>query len=526
MQFLSAIMSFCNWLRDWFVWLMGMAGKTTQLPKWVYHLIHYSGVFLVTVLLAWKNDDVLSALGIQALKQVSFLEQFPVIHQLIELRWAACLFLLSYIFVRLLIYFIRQFWQEEQTEFPDIDEAWATALRTLSYAGTDIRYVDLFLVLGVDEKQEPHVVRPLGLPRNVVAPSTEVDCPLRVYADRETVYVVCSNVSAISAQCRIPQDYSLQDYQAPPTDQSAATLNPADIKRMAQFDPSGTMGPADLQRQRNATDTSNAAGGPTSHGRALQGHDLYVCERRVRHLCRLITQSRAPTHPVSGVMTAVPIDWARPGSDQGYYECIRQDIGVLHESLKMVFPVICLFTGLYQTSSFSEFLTRAGSAIRGFDPQARVGSSFPPALPVDEKHAVWLVDKWLHFFRHTIYSSFAHELSSGTNPQLYRLLCELEDLRPGLIQLLRRGYDQKTAGERIRLTGCYFTGIDPRTRQSAFLRDITKKLKGEKCVAYPQAYRDREESYTYWAYILCVATAILACADIVLLVKYLQRPDA
>ena len=63
MQFLSLIESTFTWCLNGLKWLFGMAAHTTQLPRWVYYLLHYGVVFLITILLAVFNERVLSMFG-------------------------------------------------------------------------------------------------------------------------------------------------------------------------------------------------------------------------------------------------------------------------------------------------------------------------------------------------------------------------------------------------------------------------------------------------------------------------------
>lgn len=511
MQFLSLIETTFTWCLNGLKWLFGMAAHTTQMPRWVYYLLHYGVVFLITILLAAFNDRVLSLFGDGvSLPDIPFVNQY----------WAGFLFLLTYLFIRLLIYFIALFWQEDEAEFADIDIAWAAGERGLADAGIDLRKVPLFLINGLDEVHEPNFFRTAGFTEKVVAPAKDERCPLRFYANQDVLFIACSDVSAISSQVRAPQvaAVSLGGGEGP-ANQPMSTLKPEDI-RQAAAGVAQTLEPGQLKQQLAGTLSPGAIANETVRAsRSLQSIDHVTCERRVRYLCKLITRARAPVCPINGLLVTVPLEWTRPAADQNLYETIEQDVQVLHDSLRMLFPVVCVMTGLYQLGSLKEFIERANQTDSRFGSHLRAGAHFPPGHPVDEPSAKWNVDKGLEWFRSWIYKAFAHDLSSQSNPQLYRLLCNLEDRRSGMVRMLQAAFGRKVHHERVRLTGCYYAEIELRSRQQAFVRGVLEKLVGDQdLLAYSAAYVRQDQQCRQWGYVCCVGIAVLAIADVCMMV--------
>ncbi len=518
MQFLSWIQSTFSQCLSFMQWVFGLAGQTTKLPRWFYYLLHYGTVVVVTVLLAWFNRDVLGE-NTQVRTPLEMVRDY----------WAGILFLMSYLFIRLLIYFIALLWQEDESEFGDIDRAWAAGEAGLADAGLDIRKVPVFLVNGFEDlNYEPQFFRAAGLSGKVVAPGPEVRSPLRFYASQEALFIACSDVSAVSSQFRAPpiQNAGLTMGAASPdpNQQSSATLRPDQVQQFSGAAASQTMTPAQLNQQATGTLTPNsvmtASPAVGRAGRDQQGIDLRRCERRVKHLCRLIQQSRAPVCPINGLLIAVPLDWTRPSADQSLYQSIKQDLHVLHAGLRMMFPVVCLITGLHQAGAVQELIDRVKQSKPAFGPNVRSGSHFPPALAVDERAAKWIADKGFEWFRDWIYHAFAHDLGNPSNAQLYRMLCNLDEHRAGVVRLLQGSFDQQQCGERVRLSGVYYAGIEPRTRQQAFIRGVVEKLVGEQeLVAYPAAFVRHDENCRRWGYVCCLAIFILLCADVWLIVR-------
>src|SRR5205807_2466832 len=83
---------------------------------------------------------------------------------------------------------------EEESSFPDIDEAWDQAVRALSREGISLNDVPLFVVLGKPVGTEEALFTASGLNLSVRG-APHRDAPVRVYGNRDGVYVTCPGAS-------------------------------------------------------------------------------------------------------------------------------------------------------------------------------------------------------------------------------------------------------------------------------------------------------------------------------------------
>ena len=116
----------------------------------------------------------------------------------------------------------------------------------------------------------------------------------------------------------------------------------------------------------------------------------------------------------------------------------------------------------------------------------------------------------------------AHDLANSSNPQLYRLMCNLAERRRGILELVRSALSPKFFGERVRLSGCYYCAVDPRSRQQAFVKGILDKLiEEQEHVAYPAVRAQHDRTFRNWGYVCCFGIVFLAGVDGWLILKLL-----
>src|SRR5262249_55911250 len=86
--------------------------------------------------------------------------------------------------------------EDEETPYPDIDLAWAEAMKALLQTGTDLTSAPLFLVLGKPAGTEDALVEACGLGLQVCR-SGPGPAPLRVYAGPNAIFVTCAGASLL-----------------------------------------------------------------------------------------------------------------------------------------------------------------------------------------------------------------------------------------------------------------------------------------------------------------------------------------
>jgi len=534
-----------NWIRTIWRWLLagvrlvfGLGIRTTRMPRWVYQLLHFLIVAIITVVLAIFSSG--------------WIKPWNVVTewQFIQNWWCGILFLALYAFVRTIHYFYRLLLMEEDSPYPDIDRAWAAGMDALARNGLDIRSIPIFPILGLTEEEEAQFFLGAKFDARVVAPGIdETPMPLRFHANRESLFISCPGVSAVCAQLASGPLLSggVSNYgggdsgaasvatlvpggQSPGSSRPAAEMDAAATGTLAPGQqspatglpssppagPGGTLEPGAAGSAATMLPGAHPSGGALSRssgsGEPLSARKLDECRRRLRHLCRLITRYRQPFCPINGAAIMVPLAWSEM-TTRSAIDPAKQDIEVLHASLQMQFPVVCFFNELNKVEGLREYIQRSSQVSPKFSTKARAGSHFPSGHAVDEQAARLVSTRAVDWFRLWIYAAFAQDLGSPTNPKLYQLLCDLDGRRQGLANFIREVFGGKQAGGAIRLSGCYFCGCEPSTRRYEFVKDVMDKLTHEQDQVAWSDYRlwqdHRQRRLTFWMYAAMVVLFLL-----------------
>lgn len=521
------------WIVKVFAWVFGAAKKSTSLPPWVYQLLHLLVIGLITVVLGYFSRDLPG--GDDVASESAFVRNY----------YYGILFFLFYLFVRLVIYVVRLFLIQEESEFPDIDEAWAAGMTGLAREGLDIQSVPIFLVMGVPEDDEASLFNGAKFPAKVIAPGPEQKrMPLRFYANRDALFISCSGASAICRQIlsKPAAGGSFQTVRQPGGTLAGATQTPGQIAAGNTIQPGQlvagqTMQPGQFTAGQTIQPGMTAVAQTIQPGAvlgAMARQDsvrenpplsktaLAECDRRLAYVCQLLTSSRLPFCPINGLMLVVPLEWSTR-MNQGVYQSVKQDLCSLHENLQLLFPVVCVFSGLSDIDGTQEFLQRSAEVDPRFGPQLRAGSHFPMGHPVDSQAGGWVINRGIEWFRRWVYSAFAKDLTNASNTRLYRMLCDLDGRRQQLANLLKSTFGDAIRGHVIRLAGCYFCGYDPEKRRMVFIRDVIEKLVSEQNhVAWSTFRILQDEASRKWAYAAYGVVGLLALADVWLLWKLLS----
>src|SRR5207253_8500431 len=128
----------------------------------------------------------------------------PVRWALLRHGWAPLLFLLIYVLMWLGWWLWKLLQPEEEASvFPDIDEAWAEAVKALEQGNIDITEVPLFLVVGKPAAAEEAMFAAAQLNLTVKQSPRRGDAPLHVYANRDGLYVTCAGACLSGRQAEI-----------------------------------------------------------------------------------------------------------------------------------------------------------------------------------------------------------------------------------------------------------------------------------------------------------------------------------
>lgn len=513
-----------TWIAKGVAWLFGAAKKSGGMSPWAYQLIHFFVVILVTLLLGFFSRSLPGG------NNIGFGSAFVRNHY-----WGI-LFILLYLFVRMVLYVVSLFRIEEESEFPEIDEAWALAMEGLEAEGLDIQNLPVFLVAGLPADEEAAFFSGAKFEAKVIAPSADQRrMPIRFFANHDALFISCSGVSSICRQelskSGMMSGRSAGENQGTLTGESTQmpnhagggqTLAPGQMgvgQTLApgNFGVGQTLQPGALSAIQTLSPGAGAAAarqGAVRDCPPLSDDELEACGQGLRYVCRLLTQSRQPFCPMNGLLLAVPLEWSNR-MNQGIYQSIRKDLTGLHQSLQMHFPVVCVFSGLNQLNGLDVFIQRSAEVDPRFGAQLRAGSHFPMGHTIDTQAANWVIHRGIEWFRRWIYSAFAKSLTNQSNTILYRLLCDLDGRRQQLANLLKTAFADATEGEPIRLCGCYFSGLDASAKKYVFVKDVVDKLISEQNnVAWSPQRIWQDESRGKWTKFIYAGIGLLAVVNL------------
>ena len=523
--------NFLKRLNQWFwsglKWLVGLGKTPPKIPSWVYQAIHFFFIALITVLLAIFSRDIIGDPNLSG--------SWPL-RDKVNQTYLGILFFLGYLTIRLIIFVVKLFMMREDSEYPEIDAAWAAGMTGLVKGGLDLHSLPVFLITGLTAEQEPFFFSGVRFSADVVAPGPDdKSMPLRFYANRDAIFIVCHGVSAVCRQLGVaPVSHSSSSNASGGHGNAMATLQPGQnagsggtiqpVQSAASemtIQPGQNLGAGGtLQPGQNAQTLKPGAAAQASSSTAserilpnLSERELYESKRRMQYFCRLISQARMPFCPINGMLQMVPLEWSRR-SDEGCFASVAQDVRVVHEKLQFMLPVVCLFSGLNSLGAIQEFIERSRQVNARFGPHARAGSRFPMGHAVDPPAVNWVVENGVEWFRRWIYSAFAKGLANPSNTKLYRMLCELSAMQPQLRKLIISAFGGTIHGDVIRLSGCYYGGFDSASRGFVFAKDIIDKMVNEQDdVAWTYNRVRKDSQLRNWSYVLYLAIAILVLAN-------------
>lgn len=523
---------------------------------WIYRGLHWLLVIAATVLLGWFSDAILLFLDPRS----TGADAGGI--QVIERYWCGWLFAACYAFVRTILFAIGLFSWRDESEFPDIDDAWDRALIALDRLGYDIRDMPVYAVLGATSSTETTLFASVGVEWKAVVPTPQEFplSPLRCYLSEQACFLSLTDVGAFARQLVQPAHSAaipsrdpvrggpvignLAATQRPnPNPMSASsaspTLTPGQLSEMAAFKESrsatphpvaaASSGPAmtlapDFQRGFQQPSPVHPSGKPTSEHAlpgALEQRQLALGRRRLKHFLRLLKEDRAPFCGINGALAAIPFRWSVTARSLELLRPLGDDLCGLQSQLQLQFPVVALQSDLEVLTELKPFLERAGRLEPQFEDKTRAGTRFPLGAVLDRPNCEWVVDKAVEWFRDWVFKLFSvtledpvrRETYSGlddaSNRDLYQMLCTLQNRRNTLWQQLELIFRQPNQETPLRLAGYYFAAKQPRR---AFLRGVLERLEAEQNeVAYlPSSCRRDRRLRTWGTLLMLCGTALVA----------------
>ncbi len=393
---------------------------------------------------------------------------------------------------------------EGAAEFPDIQSAWAEAVRRLDASRMRVGDAPLFLVLGRPESGLDALFLAAGVKEIIRTPS-QGEPPIRVYAWDEAVFVVCPGASAWGRFCMEAANPSAGgEWGGGAPANPGATLDPggafagadpmlrAEMEDLLRESGRRELTPVENARLRELVEVLQTAQGPARRKVVLPEEERVRQTRRLRYLCSLIRQERKPWCPVNGVLVLVP--WAATESE----EAARLGCGVLEQELRTArevfqerYPTFALVCDLETARGFDEF--RIG--FRSDMLKQRIGQRVP-LVPVGEPEEVaglvgsaarWIglsvLPAWiLRFLR---LDSGADPRSTPTaglshNRNLYLLMRGVFERGPRLAEILARGVPPVGGPDDLAgvpmFGGIYLAATGRDGKQQAFVEGVFQRI--------------------------------------------------
>lgn len=467
--------------------------------RWVLHFVMLAAVLVGLWYLNWYFD----------LEKV-LRSPWPILHKV----WLPLLFFLLY----LLAWLAYGLWnllgpEREAAEFPDIDAAWAEALRALGHASIGITDAPLYLVLGKPAGGEDSLFNAAHLQLAVQQTPRRADAPLHVYANRDAIFVTSTDACLLSAQAQLVAEHERTTSSATAPSMVMAATNaraeaekpPADIAAQVA-DP--VMAPAAQAVATQAVAAIAAVEAGPARPLLKNKEALQHCRARLAYLCRLIAQERRPYCPVNGLVVVVPLAAAEGDAEASHLaSLVQMDLQTARAALQVECPLYVLVADLERAPGFREYLQRIPEPQRS----RPLGQRFPLVPDVDPHELTRVFEGGIdalcqHALPGSIYGLFQLEAAQDSatrldgaltaNARLYQFLAYFRMARKRLGRLLQRGTQSDPATPSM-LAGCFFaaTGVDARVEQAFVAGVFQEVLENQNFVCWTPQALQQECSY-------------------------------
>jgi hypothetical protein len=470
-------------------------------------------------------------------------------YPLLQKGWLPLLFLLVYVLMWLGWWLWKLLQPEEEASvFPDIDDAWAEAVKALEQGNIDLTEAPLFIVVGKPAAPEEALFAAAKLNFTVKQSPRRGDAPLHVYANRDGVYVSCAGACLSGRQSEVLLGSSaggLPGESALGSGESALggggsedmfkTVQPGGLMKEMQAvlarareqgrDPS-QLSEDEKREIRGLVAQEEAQRGGRKTGPRPQimrnTEEVERCTARLRHLCRLIVRDRRPFCPANGILFLVPYAGADSEEDANQTAAtIHQDLASIRDVLRVHIPVFAMVCDLERAAGFKEFMERFPEDQK----QRRLGQRFPlcPDLPQDKLSPS--IDSCVQWIFQVVFPTWIYKLFRVESPgrddvnhvvagncRLYQLMGQMRDRQKRFGRIVSRALVLEEGGPPL-FGGCYVgaTGSDPSTEQGFVAGTFRRLTENQNFVSWTDQALAEESDYkrlTTYGYVGIVVLVI------------------
>ena len=252
-----------------------------------------------------------------------------------------------------LVFLAAQLWlHHDVARWPDIDNAWQQARVELDRQAIDIRTTPLFLVVGLDGRDDEQTLMDAVPGSLVVKWAPSGSAPLHAYASNDAVFVCLSGIGA-----------------------TCALLNGGGR-------PAGPDGQAEAAGDA-ATSAADAWRGEIAPKQRLDDATEQEAAERLRTVCEWLETARQPVAAINGVVVALPFGHGETAAAAALGAAVSTDLQIIFGTLGMRAPVTIAWRGLEGLPGFRELLATIPVQQR----QAALGTAWPAGLPVTHSQA-------------------------------------------------------------------------------------------------------------------------------------------
>jgi hypothetical protein len=436
--------------------------------------------------------------------------------------WLPLVFLLIYV-MSWLIWWLWELLttEREDSEFPDIDEAWDAALRALDQASIDVTQSPLFLILGSPIGTEEALLNAAKLTFEVGRTPRGADAPLHVYANRDGIYLTCPGASLLGKQSTLLAERPLTVATAtgPPPSRSLIAERPAPALATRGAPPS-PFEPGVLGRGPDSPDERISAppelqelpSQPRRRRASLLKDQPMVDEQtcRLQHLCRLVVRSRRPYCPINGILFLIPFAATESAEEADEIGAICQhDRDAVRDSLEVHCPAFAVICDLEQVPGFRTFIGRFPEEQR----EKVLGVDLPLVPVADGSGFAKMIHDGVRWIDQVVIPTLVYRLWKLEDPdrknaaevlreniQLYHVLTRLQERQDRVFRALARTFASESPDSTL-FGGCYLaaTGRDA-THEQAFVVGVFRRLlENQNYVSWTSEVLAEDAEYRHWA---------------------------
>ena len=434
-------------------------------------------------------------------------------------------------------YLVKYLLLQEASRFPDIDRIWYDGIAESENKGIMISKTPIFLVLGTSQQREIKTLLQLTELDFIVNVSGSGAIPISLHACRDAVFVFlngcnCMSRLSISASTAPKNIQPSHDHGMLPTD-VGGTIDASRLGAM-RFSSSDNNEPPNSPMASNAIVPGGTMLLDESHdlseiwnavstSKTLSSNDIFDCEEKLQHVCKLINRARRPLCPINGIVSVLPFELVESSSGQ-LQIAIQKDLAILRQELQVRCPNTALVSGMENDEGFVELVKRLPTQ-QSSENRFGKGSELwvvPDSARLDAiaVHATASFEDWIYMLFQE-----ANALKMKNNSKLFLLLCRVRGaFAENLRSVLSRGFGfdpaitPALAYEQFLFGGCYFAATGNSQSQQAFVKSVfAKALQQEGELEWAPIARQQDQLYRFFGNLAALIGTIALLAILAML---------